>query len=140
GWDLIFEYALGAATVAIGWSGYVVSFLNDLGIAVAPAFAGAPLVYDAAHGAWQITGTILNVPAMLVVVGVTALVVIGIHESARGNNVIVAIKLTIVVLLIVAAASHFSTGNWMTTGNPAGPFIPPNAGFGEFGWSGVVRG
>src|SRR5580693_1675442 len=69
GWDLIFEYALGAATVAIGWSGYAVSFLSDLGIAVAPAFAGAPLVYDAAHGAWQITGTIVNAPAMLVVVG-----------------------------------------------------------------------
>src|ERR1700719_181548 len=140
GWDLIFEYALGAATVAIGWSGYVVSFLNDLGISVPAAYAGAPLAYDAAHGAWQITGTILNVPAMLVVVGVTALVVIGIHESARVNNVIVAIKLTIVLLFIVAAASHFSTGNWVTAGNPEGHFIPPNAGFGDFGWSGVVRG
>src|SRR6202035_235914 len=80
GWDLIFEYALGAATVAIGWSGYVVSFLHDLGISVPTAYAGAPLAYDAARGAWQITGTILNVPAMLVVVGVTALVFIGIHE------------------------------------------------------------
>src|SRR5579863_5502935 len=79
GWDLIFEYALGAATVAIGWSGYVVSFLNDLGIAVPAAFAGAPLAYDAARGAWQITGTIVNAPAMLVVAGVTALALIGIH-------------------------------------------------------------
>ena len=114
--------------------------LNDLGIAVPAAFAGAPLAYDAAHGAWQITGTILNVPAMLVVAGVTALVLIGIHESARVNNVIVAIKLAIVLLFIVAAAPHFSTANWVTAGNPEGHFIPPNAGFGQFGWSGVVRG
>jgi APA family basic amino acid/polyamine antiporter len=120
GWDLIFEYALGAAAVAIGWSGYVVSFLNDLGIAVPAAYAGAPLAYDAARGAWQITGTILNAPAMLVVAGVTAVVLIGIHESARINNVIVAIKLAIILLFIVAAASHFSTGNWVTAGNPDG--------------------
>ena len=140
GWDLIFEYALGAATVAIGWSGYVVSFLSDLGIAVPGAFAGAPLTYDAAHGAWQITGTIVNAPAMFVVVGVTAVVLIGIHESARVNNVIVAIKLTIVLLFIVAAAPHFSTANWGTSGNPEAHFIPPNAGFGQFGWSGIVRG
>ena len=105
-----------------------------------PAYAGAPLVYDAARGAWQITGTIVNVPAMLVVVGVTALLVIGIQESARVNNVIVAIKLAIVLLFIAAAAPHFSTANWVTAGNPDGHFIPPNAGFGEFGWSGVVRG
>ncbi len=86
------------------------------------------------------TGTIINAPAMLVVVGVTALVLIGIHESARVNNVIVAIKLVIVLLFIVAAASHFSTANWVTASNPEGHFIPPNAGFGQFGWSGVVRG
>jgi APA family basic amino acid/polyamine antiporter len=140
GWDLIFEYALGAAAVAIGWSGYVVSFLNDLGIAVPAAYAGAPLAYDAARGAWQITGTILNAPAMLVVAGVTAVVLIGIHESARINNVIVAIKLAIILLFIVAAASHFSTANWVTPSNPEGRFIPTNAGFGQFGWSGVVRG
>jgi basic amino acid/polyamine antiporter, APA family len=140
GWDLIFEYALGAATVAIGWSGYVVSFLNDLGIAVPRAYAGAPFAYDAAHGAWQTTGTVVNVPAMVVVIAVTALVVIGIHESARVNNVIVAIKLAIIVLFIVMAAPFFSTAHWVTAGNPDGHFIPPNAGVGEFGLSGVVRG
>jgi basic amino acid/polyamine antiporter, APA family len=140
GWDLIFEYALGAATVAIGWSGYAVSFLNDLGIAVPRAYAGAPFAYDAAHGAWQTTGTIVNGPAMVVVVAVTALVVIGIHESARVNNVIVAIKLAIIVLFIVMAAPFFSTAHWVTAGNPDGHFIPPNAGVGQFGLSGVVRG
>jgi APA family basic amino acid/polyamine antiporter len=140
GWDLIFEYALGAATVAIGWSGYVVSFLNDLGITVPRAYAGAPFAYDAAHSAWQTTGTIVNVPAMVVVVAVTALVVIGIHESARVNNVIVAIKLAIIVLFIVMAAPFFTTAHWVTAANPDGHFIPPNTGVGEFGWSGIVRG
>jgi APA family basic amino acid/polyamine antiporter len=140
GWDLIFEYALGAATVAIGWSGYVMSFLNDLGIAVPPAFAGAPLAYDATHSAWQTTGTIINVPAMIVVIVVTAVVTIGVRESARVNNVIVATKLAIIVLFIVMAAPFFSSAHWVTAANPDGHFIPPNTGVGQFGWSGIVRG
>ncbi len=140
GWDLLFEYALGAATVAIGWSGYVVSLLNDLGITVPPDYAGAPLTYDAAHAAWRTTGTIVNMPAMIVVVAVTALVVIGIHESARVNNVIVAIKLAIIVLFIAFAAPFFSTAHWVTASNPDGHFMPPNAGLGLYGWSGVIRG
>jgi APA family basic amino acid/polyamine antiporter len=114
--------------------------LNDLGIAVPRAYAGAPFAYDAAHSAWQTTGTIVNVPAMVVVVAVTALVVVGIHESARVNNVIVGIKLAIIVLFIVMAAPFFSTAHWVTAGNPDGHFIPPNAGVGQFGLSGVVRG
>jgi basic amino acid/polyamine antiporter, APA family len=138
GWDLILEYALGAATVAIGWSGYVVSFLNDFGIDLPPAYAGAPLAFE--NGAWQTTGTIINAPAMAVAAGVTALLVIGVRESAGVNNIIVAIKLTIVVLFIAVAAPFFSTAHWVTAGNPAGAFIPPNTGLGEFGWSGVVRG
>jgi basic amino acid/polyamine antiporter, APA family len=138
GWDLILEYCLGAATVAIGWSGYVVSFLNDLGIAVPAAFASAPLAFN--DGAWQATGTIINMPAMVVSVGVTALVLIGVRETALVNNVIVAIKLTIVVVFIALAAPHVSTAHWVTAGNPDGNFIPPNTGWGEFGWSGVVRG
>jgi basic amino acid/polyamine antiporter, APA family len=140
GWDLIFEYALGASTVAIGWSGYVVSFLADLGITVSPAYAGAPLAYDAAQEVWHTTGTIINLPAMLVVACTTVLLVIGVHESARVNNVIVAIKLTIIVLFIAAAAPFVSTAHWVTAGNPDGHFIPANAGVGQFGFSGVVRG
>src|ERR1700733_14229996 len=140
GWDLIFEYALGAATVAIGWSGYAVSFLNDLGITVPPALAGAPLAYDAAHEAWQRTGTIINLPAMIVVIVVTAVLLIGVRESARVNNVIVATKLVIIVAFIALAAPSFSTAHWVTAANPDGNFIPPNTGVGQFGWSGVVRG
>jgi basic amino acid/polyamine antiporter, APA family len=140
GWDLILEYALGAATVAIGWSGYVVSFLKDIGIVVPSAIAQSPLAYDAAERTWHVTGAVLNAPAMLVTAGITALLVVGVHESARANNVIVAIKLAIIVVFIAAAAPHVSTAHWVTAHNSAGHFIPPNIGPGLFGWSGIVRG
>jgi APA family basic amino acid/polyamine antiporter len=140
GWDLVLEYALGAVTVAIGWSGYVVSFLKDLGIVVPPSFAGAPLAYDAATQTWTATGALLNVPAMVIIAATSALLVIGIHESARANTVIVAIKLTIIVVFIAVAAPFFSTAHWVTAANPSGEFIPPADGHGLFGWSGILRG
>src|ERR1700740_264854 len=140
GWDLILEYALGAVTVAIGWSGYVVSFLKNLGIVVPHKFANAPFAYDAAEHAWRATGAIINVPAMLVIVAISALLVVGIRESARVNNVIVAIKLVIIVVFIVVAVPFVTTAHWFTASNPDGAFIPPNAGPGQFGLSGVLRG
>ena len=140
GWDLILEYALGATTVAIGWSGYVVSFLKDFGIVVPAAFASAPLAYDAATHGWTATGAVLNVPAMLIIAAVSTLLVIGIRESARANNVIVAVKLAIIVIFIAVAAPHFSSAHWVTAANPNGDFIPPAAGTGQFGWSGILRG
>lgn len=140
GWDLILEYALGATTVAIGWSGYVVSLLGDVGLKLPKTFTSAPFAYDAAAHTWSTTGAIVNVPAMLIIGLITALLVIGIRESARFNNVIVAVKLTVIALFIICAAPAFDTANWVTSSNPAGDFIPPNAGVGVFGWSGVVRG
>jgi APA family basic amino acid/polyamine antiporter len=141
GWDLILEYALGATTVAIGWSGYVVSFLRDLGLPVPDAFSSAPLSYDAATGGWSLTGTILNLPAMLVIAAMSALLVIGIRESSRFNDVIVVIKVIVVVAFILAGISYVDTSNWVTASNPEGAFIPPNLGkFGNFGWSGVLQG
>ena len=140
GWDLMLEYALGATTVAIGWSGYVVSFLKGFGIVMPPAFAVAPFAYDAGDRVWHATDAIINLPAMVVVVGISALLVVGVRESARVNNFIVAIKLAIVVLFIAVVASHVSTENWVTAGNPSGSFIPPNIGPGQFGIGGVVRG
>src|SRR5215813_3856631 len=83
---------------------------------------------------------VINVPAIVVIAFITLLLVIGIRESARFNNFIVAVKL-IVIFLFLAFASHaFSTANWVTSANPQGDFIPPNSGHGAFGWSGVVRG
>lgn len=140
GWDLILEYAVGAITVAIGWSGYVVSFARDLGLNLPERFVAAPLSYDAATHAWSMTGAVINVPAMVVIALISTLLVLGIRESAQFNNVIVAIKLAVIALFLVAAAPAFSTANWVTPQNPMGAYIPPNAGTGIYGWSGVLRG
>src|SRR6476469_10261605 len=92
GWDLILEYAVGAITVAVGWSGYFVSFARDFGLNLPSKLVSAPLSYDANTGAWSSTGAIFNIPAMIIVVFVTSLLVVGIRESARFNNFIVAVK------------------------------------------------
>jgi APA family basic amino acid/polyamine antiporter len=140
GWDLILEYAIGAVTVAIGWSGYVVSFAKDLGINFPTEFVSAPLAFDSATHGWSTTGAILNVPAVAIILGITILLAIGISESARFNNFIVAVKLLVIFLFLVFTSHTFSTANWVTSSNPQGAFIPPNAGVGVFGWSGVLRG
>jgi APA family basic amino acid/polyamine antiporter len=139
GWDLILEYALGATTVAIGWSGYMVSFLRDLGIFIPNAYANSPLVYDAAARVWTHTGAVLNVPAILIVAGISVLLVIGIRESSRVNNVIVIVKVAIILAFVAAGIAFVSTDNWVTASNPEGSFIPPNQGAGTYGWSGVLR-
>jgi APA family basic amino acid/polyamine antiporter len=140
GWDLILEYAIGAGTVAIGWSAYVVSFARDFGIDIPSQFVSAPLSFDADSHSWSTTGAIVNVPAIAIVAAMTILLVIGIKESSRLNDVIVAIKLIVIVLFVVFAAPAFSFSNWVTASNPDGHFIPPNAGTGVYGFSGVVRG
>src|SRR5208282_621183 len=107
GWDLILEYLFAASTVAVGWSGYVVSFLKDLGVVIPSAFTSAPYNHvappDAGWNIWRLftegwvsTGAVLNVPAMVVVGIVTVLLVIGIKESAAFNDVIVAVKLLVI--------------------------------------------
>jgi len=140
GWDLILEYAIGAGTVAIGWSAYVVSFAKDFGINIPAQFVSAPLAFDVDSHTWSSTGAILNVPAIAIVVAMTILLVIGIRESSRLNDAIVAVKLTVIVLFVVFAAPAFSFANWVTASNLDGNFIPPNAGTGVYGFSGVVRG
>ncbi|MBR1218205.1 amino acid permease [Bradyrhizobium sp. U87765 SZCCT0131] len=140
GWDLILEYAVGAIAVAIGWSGYVVSFARDLGIAIPDRFASAPFAYDAATHTWSATGAIANIPAMIVIAGISALLVAGIRQSAQFGGVMVVLKLAVIALFLACAAPAVSTANWVTASNPAGAYIPPAQGFGVFGWSGVVRG
>ena len=97
GWDLLLEYAFGATTVAIGWSGYVASFLRDLHIRIPAAFAGAPFSFDPGSGHWTRTDSLINAPAVFIILALMALLVAGINESAKVNNVIVAIKLAIIV-------------------------------------------
>jgi APA family basic amino acid/polyamine antiporter len=133
GWDLVLEYALSATTVAIGWSGYIVSFLKDFGIHIPAQFQAARgTVVTLADGS---TDTALfNLPAVFIIAAVTTLLVVGIKESASVNNVIVIIKLAVVVLFIILATPHIDPDNWK-------PFIPENTGHREnFGFSGVVAG
>lgn len=140
GWDLILEYAVGATTVAIGWSGYVTSFLHGFGITIPAAYANAPFQYDPASGVWAHSGAILNVPAMFIIVAMSALLVTGIRESTKVNDFIVFIKIAIILLFIVAGVWFFKTANWVTPGNPEGAFIPPPSGVGHFGFGGILRG
>jgi APA family basic amino acid/polyamine antiporter len=140
GWDLILEYAFGATTVAIGWSGYVTSFLNGIGIHIPKQYTSAAFAFDPATDTWSRSGAYLDLPAMLIVGLVSALLVVGIRESAKANNIVVFIKLGIVVLFIAAGIWFVKTANWVTQANPEGLFIPPNLGSGQFGYSGLVRG
>jgi len=132
GWDLVLEYALGAVTVAIGWSGYVVSFLHDVGLDVPCALSGARGTVVQCSDGTTMTA-VFNLPAVVIIALVTTLLVIGIKESATTNNVIVFIKLAVVVLFIAFAAHAVNPANWH-------PFIPPAEGSGHFGWDGVVAG
>lgn len=135
GWDLILEYLVGAATVSVGWSGYVVSFFKDtFGWILPSAWTNAPLVWSEASQSFQTTGAIINLPAMIVTLFATAILVIGIKESARFNSVIVVVKVIVVLLFIAFAFSFIDKANWQ-------PFIPENTGvFGKYGWSGILQG
>jgi basic amino acid/polyamine antiporter, APA family len=144
GWDLILEYLFAASTVAVGWSGYVVSFLKDIGITIPPQYTSAPYTHtappDAGLNVWRLftegwtnTGAVLNVPAMIIVAFVTILLIIGISESATFNNIIVVIKLTVVALFIIFGLAYINRENWE-------PFVPPAAGPGKYGWDGILRG
>ena len=142
GWDLILEYAVGATTVAIGWSGYVASLLKDIGLPLPAAIAKAPFAFDPHTSTWSRTGAIINAPAVLIIVAVSVLLVIGIKESARVNNAVVALKVAIVLLFVVVGFWYVKESNWVVAGkNPGGSFIPPNDGhYGQYGWSGILRG
>jgi len=133
GWDLILEYALGAATVAVGWSGNFVTLLGQLGLTFPAALSAAPGTAVSVAGGDPVTA-VFNVPAVLVTLTVTALLVVGVSESASVNAVIVVIKVAVVLIVIGAGAFFIDPANWR-------PFIPANTGrFGEYGWSGVLRG
>ena len=133
GWDLILEYLFGGATVSVGWSGYVVSFLKDFGIHIPDVLCNAPFAFDSATHEWMLTGSILNFPAMFIVAVVITLLVVGISESANVNNLIVIVKVTVIFLFIGFGIFYLLPEN-------LDPFIPQNTGtFGQFGWSGIFR-
>lgn len=133
GWDLILEYAMGASTVAVGWSGYFVSLLKNFGIYIPPQWSDA--TGDAVSLGNGVSGTALfNLPAVVIVAALTILLMLGTRESTRVNNIMVAFKLFVVAAVIVVGAAYVHPSNWH-------PFLPQNTGeFGSFGWSGVLRG
>ena len=157
GWDLILEYLFAASTVAVGWSGYVVSFLNDFGIHIPAQFTAAigTVMVDIPQVGWKsltpeltrnlaetgiatnslphLTG-ILNLPAMFIVAAISILLLIGIKESAKFNNFMVVIKVFVILLFIGIGFMFVNKANWH-------PFIPENTGvWGHYGWSGIFRG
>ena len=116
GWDLILEYAVGAAAVSIGWSGYVVDLIKGaFGFTIPKALAASPF-----------SGGIINLPAVLVILVVTALLILGTSESTRVNNVIVVIKLAVILFFLVVGVGHVNPANWT-------PFLP-------FGAGGIFKG
>jgi APA family basic amino acid/polyamine antiporter len=138
GWLLIVEYLFAASTVSVGWSGYVVSLLGDIGkngIHLPTALTTAPIIYDeASNGFIRSAGGIINLPAIFIVFLLTIILVLGVKESARFNNIIVFIKVTVIIIFLVAGVWFISSANWH-------PFIPENTGkFGSFGISGILRG
>jgi APA family basic amino acid/polyamine antiporter len=136
GWDLILEYAFGAATVAVGWSGYVVSLLKDFGITFPPALSAPPGTTVTLADGTTATG-VFNLPAALIAVAVTLLLIRGIKESATFNTFIVIIKTLVVVLFIVAGIGYVNPSN-VGIGCAVGD--PGCASFMPFGFPGVVTG
>ena len=143
GWDLVLEYALGAATVAASWSQYVSKFLHSFGIDIATALL---------HGPWDKDGGIVNLPAILIICLLSLLLIKGTKESALINNILVILKVAVVLVFIVLGWGFINPANHE-------PFIPVNQGevlmqsskmsfmeffqsdyFGHFGWSGILRG
>ncbi|MGO9602537.1 MAG: amino acid permease [Candidatus Binataceae bacterium] len=117
GWDLVLEYAVGAAAVAVGWSGYLRVILEGLGIHLPVALTHAP---------GSVPGAIIDLPALLIVMLVSGILYVGISESARFNSIIVGIKLVVIGLIIAVGVFYVKPANWT-------PFAP-------MGWPGVMKG
>ena len=132
GWNLSLEYMMSASAVAVGWSEYVVNILEDWGVQLPAALINAPLG-KVADGSLGLTGAVINLPAVVIILALGWICYVGVRESATANTIMVAIKVAVIVLFIGAGIAFVDTSNWE-------PYIPPNTGPGEFGWSGVLQG
>lgn len=129
GWDLVLEYAVGAATVASSWSGYLGKLMASFGVSLPPELMMTP--FDVA--ADGVTHGILNLPAVFIVVLMSLVLIKGTSESALVNAIIVILKVAIVLVFIFVGVKYIKPENLQ-------PLIPENTGeFGKFGWSGVIR-
>jgi APA family basic amino acid/polyamine antiporter len=132
GWCLVLEYLFAASTVAVGWSGYLNAFLGNFNLALPSALASAPYTYDAATAKFVATDALVNLPAVLIVAAVSGVGYVGITQSAFVNAIIVAIKVTVILLFIAFGMQFVDPANWQ-------PFIPPNEGGNTYGMDGVIR-
>jgi APA family basic amino acid/polyamine antiporter len=160
GWDLVLEYAFGAATVASGWSGYLISLLGDFGIKLPAALAGTrwdEFIYYNNH--WEPVKLLMpklksagidpstlphtfgtfNLFGFLAILLATVILIIGIKESANFNSGIVIVKVCVLIIFVAIGINFLMKHPSLTAANWH-PFIPPNTGeFGQFGWSGILR-
>lgn len=136
GWSLVLEYLFAASAVAVGWSAYTISLMESIAQYFGSqwkfplALASAPITY--ANGEFAATGSLFNLPAVLIVAAVGVLCYVGIRQSATANAIIVTIKVTVILALIGFGSQYVDTANWT-------PFIPENEGGDRFGWPGVLR-
>ena len=134
GWDLVLEYALGAATVSVSWSRYLLEILNKYGIDLPHSLIVSPWETLTLGDGTVITGGIINLPAIFIVMALSLILIRGTQESATMNNFLVILKVTVVLVFIVLGWSHINADNYT-------PYIPENTGkWGNFGWSGISRG
>jgi APA family basic amino acid/polyamine antiporter len=132
GWDLVLEYALGAATVAISWSGYLVKFLEYYNLHLPPELTISPFQTVTLVDGTVVNG-FMNLPAVFVVVAVSLVLIKGTKESALTNAIIVALKVGVVLTFVILGWAYINPDNYV-------PYIPENNGtFGEFGFSGIIR-
>jgi APA family basic amino acid/polyamine antiporter len=133
GWDLVLEYAVSAAAVAASWTQYALSLLGELGLGFPARLALAPGETAKLANGSDIAG-LVNLPAVLIVVALSLLLMRGIRQSAAANGVMVLVKVAIILVFVAVGARFIDGANYT-------PFVPANSGrFGEFGWSGVLRG
>lgn len=134
GWDLILEYLFACSTVAVGWSGYMVSFLESFGIYLPKVLTESPLKYNTANHDWIMTGAYVNLPAIIIIGLLSAILYKGVKESAKFNNIIVIIKITVIALFILFGMKFINIDNLT-------PYIPENEDgiWGKFGPSGILR-
>lgn len=130
GWNVVAEYLLAVSSVAVGWSGYGVGLLKSLGIHVPTALSSAPLSFKDGH--LQLTGALLNLPALLIVAALTALLYRGTRQSTMFASVVVALKVIVVVLFVVCGLQYVDPSLWH-------PYVPENQGGDHYGWAGVFR-
>lgn len=132
GWDLVLEYALGAATVAISWSGYLIKFLEYYNIYIPPELTISPFQTITLSDGSVVSG-VMNLPAVFIIVVVSLVLIKGTRESALANAIIVALKVGVVLIFVILGWSYINPDNYV-------PYVPANNGiFGEFGFSGVIR-